>query len=106
MSRLEDDACIEKARQILKKRVRRNTVLDSPSKSKDYFIMESANLEHEVFSVVFLDSQHRVLSIDQMFKGTIDGAAVYPREIVKASLRHNAAAVVFCHNHPSGVSYN
>ena len=65
--------------------------------------MEMASLEHEVFSVVFLDSQHRVLGIDQMFRGTVDGASVYPREIVKASLRHNAAAVVFCHNHPSGV---
>lgn len=104
VSREEDDAVIEKARQILARRVRRNTVLDSPSKSRDYFMMALAHFEHEVFQVLFLDSQHRIIANEQMFRGTINGAAVYPREVVKACIRHNCAAVVFAHNHPSGVN--
>ena len=60
--------------------------------------------EHEVFVVLFLDNRHRLIEIEEMFRGTIDGAQVHVREVVKAALRHNAAAVVFCHNHPSGVA--
>jgi DNA repair protein RadC len=60
--------------------------------------------EREVFAVLFLDSQHRLIEYQELFFGTIDAAAVYPREVVKAALDHNAAAVIFSHNHPSGVS--
>jgi DNA repair protein RadC len=103
VSREEDDAVIEKARQILKRRVRRSAVLDSPNKSRDYFCLEVGDFEHEVFCVLFLDTQNRIIANEKMFRGTIDGASVYPREIVKACLRHNSSAVIFCHNHPSGV---
>lgn len=73
-------------------------------KVKDYFMCRLHNLEHEEFHVMYLDSQHRMISCDMEFKGTIDGASVYPREIVKSALKHNAAAVILCHNHPSGIS--
>jgi DNA repair protein RadC len=63
-----------------------------------------AGKEHECFVVLFLDSQHRLIVVEELFRGTIDGAAVYPREVVKAALRHNAAALVLSHNHPSGVA--
>lgn len=63
-----------------------------------------AALEHEVFAVLFLDNQHRLISFDPMFRGTIDAASVYPREVAKAALLHNAAAVIFTHNHPSGTA--
>lgn len=65
--------------------------------------MEYSDHEHEVFNVVYLDSQHMVLANEEMFRGTIDGSAIYPREIVKACIRHNAGAVIFHHPHPSGV---
>ena len=57
-----------------------------------------------MFACLFLDNQHRVIHLDQLFRGTIDGASVYPREVVKKALHHNAAAVIFAHNHPSGIS--
>jgi len=65
--------------------------------------MEYCEHEHEVFNVVFLDSQHSIIANEEIFRGTIDGAAIYPREIVKACIQHNAAAVIFHHPHPSGV---
>ena len=104
MSRDSDDAVIDQARKILKRRIRRRAVLSSPSQVREYFAMEYCNQEHEVFNVVYLDSQHTILANEEMFRGTIDGAAIYPREIVKACLRHNAAAVIFHHPHPSGVA--
>ena len=66
--------------------------------------LKLAGLEHESFAILFLDNQHRVIGFTEMFRGTIDGAAVYPREVIKAALEHNAAALVFAHNHPSGVA--
>jgi DNA repair protein RadC len=59
---------------------------------------------HEVFACIYLDNQHRVLAFDELFRGTIDGASVYPREVVKAALKRNAAALILAHNHPSGVA--
>ena len=59
---------------------------------------------HEIFAVLFLDQRHRVIKFEEMFQGTIDGANVYPREVVKKALHHNAAAVILAHNHPSGVA--
>ncbi|MCL4169188.1 UNVERIFIED_CONTAM: hypothetical protein GTU68_063365, partial [Idotea baltica] len=75
---------------------------NNPSQVKVFCQLQLAALEHEVFGVLFLDSQHRLLVFSEMFRGTIDGAAVYPREVAKACLQVNAAAVVFTHNHPSG----
>jgi len=82
----------------------RGEVLGSPEDTKRYLVLEMCRLDHEVFSCIFLDSKHRVLGFDRLFTGTIDGAAVYPREVVKKALQYNAAAVILAHNHPSGVS--
>ena len=100
-----DDAIIEAALKILKFRIPYNSdapSLTSPQDSKDYVKLKLATYEHEVFACLFLDQRHRVICFEEMFKGTIDGANVYPREVVKATLKHNAAAVIFAHNHPSG----
>ena len=100
-----DDTIIQNAIQILESRIQLpSDYLTSPDNTRRFLRLKLSNLEHEVFAVLFLDSQHGVIKYKEMFTGTIDGAAVYPREVVKASLRHNAAAVIFAHNHPSGVS--
>ena len=94
---------VEMSKALLAKRFQRNTTLSSPADSKDYLVSQLAELEHEVFAVLFLDNRHRVICFDEMFTGTIDGASVHPREVVKRALRHNAAAVILAHNHPSGI---
>ena len=76
--------------------------LTSPAKSFGFLQAKLALMEHEVFGCLFLNSQHQVLAYEDLFKGTIDAASVYPREVVKRVLHHNAAAVILCHNHPSG----
>jgi DNA repair protein RadC len=78
--------------------------LTSPQTVKDYLRIRLADLPHEVFLVLFLDSQHRLLAADELFRGTLAQTSVYPREVVKAALARNAAAVIFAHNHPSGVA--
>ena len=78
--------------------------LTSPSLGRAYLKLALGHYEHEVFACVFLTSQHRVLACEEMFHGTIDSADVHPREVVKRALHHNAAAVIFAHNHPSGSS--
>ena len=85
-------------------RVRRGTSLSSPKATRDYLALKLGNLEHEVFSVLFLDKRHRLISYKEMFRGTIDGASVHPREVVKEALKQNAAAVILAHPHPSGVA--
>jgi len=81
----------------------RPDTLSTPKAVRRFLQVKLANREHEVFSVVFLDSQHRVICYEEMFRGTIDAATVYPREIVKRCLQLNTAAVIFSHSHPSGV---
>ncbi len=85
-------------------RVRRGTSLASPKATRDYLALKLGNLEHEVFAVLFLDKRHRLISYKEMFRGTIDGATVHPREVVKEALKQNAAAVILAHPHPSGVA--
>jgi DNA repair protein RadC len=85
-------------------RVRRGTTLGSAKATRDYLALKLGNLEHEVFAVLFLDKRHRLISYQEMFRGTIDGATVHPREVVKEALRQNAAAVILAHPHPSGVA--
>jgi len=92
---------IELATSIMEGRVI-GEALTSPEDTKRFLSLKIGHLEHEVFCCLFLDNRHRVISFDHMFNGTIDGASVYPREVVKAALKHNAAAVIFTHNHPSG----
>jgi DNA repair protein RadC len=101
---MTDDEIIQEAQKILRRRVRRNTVLSCPQSVREYFQMQLSGLSYEVFCVVFLDSQHRILHFEELFTGTLDGASVYPRRVVEEALNHRAAALIFCHNHPSGVS--
>ena len=79
-------------------------VLANPQATRDFLRMRLRDLPHEVFCCVFLDNRHRVLAFEELFRGTIDGATVHTREVVKRALAHNAAAVIVSHNHPSGVA--
>lgn len=97
-------AVLEMARRHLLAQLSSPEALNSPSAAGDYLRARIGHLPHEVFAVLFLDSQHRLLAVEELARGTVDGAAVYPREVVKAALRHNAAAVLLAHNHPSGVA--
>jgi DNA repair protein RadC len=92
------------ARRILARRVRRGTKLDSPAATRDFLCVKLGALEHEVFTLLLLDNRHRLIECLELFRGTIDGASVFPREVVKEALRHNAAAVILAHAHPSGIS--
>lgn len=82
----------------------RGKLLTNPKETKRYLVLEMCRLEQEVFSCIFLDNKHRVLGFDRLFTGTIDSAAVYPREVVKKALQYNTTAVILAHNHPSGVA--
>ncbi len=93
---------ITQALELLACEVREAEVLTSPDVVKDYLRLLLADRPHEVFAVVFLDSQHRVLVTVEMFRGTQTQTSVYPREVVIECLNRNAAAVILCHNHPSG----
>jgi DNA repair protein RadC len=97
-------AGVEIARRLLVEEARSQNVLTSPEAVRDYLRLSLNELPHETFVVMFLDSQHRLIAADEMFRGTLAQTSVYPREIVKAALAHNAAAVIFAHNHPSGVA--
>ena len=97
-----NDQILAAARQVIDQKIPRGTLFTSPAMVKDYLRTKLAGFEHEVFAVLFLDSQHGLIQYAEMFRGTLHEAAVYPREIVKAALRLNAAAVIFSHNHPSG----
>ncbi|HGW4115848.1 TPA: DNA repair protein RadC [Serratia marcescens] len=96
------DQILEAARQAIEHKMQRGASFTSPSAVKDYLSAKLAGYEHEVFAVLFMDTRHRLIEYAEMFHGTIDGASVYPREVVKEALRHNAAAVIVSHNHPSG----
>lgn len=98
------DEILEAARAILARQVRRGTALSNPRTTRDFLKLRLAGHDHEVFAVLFLDNRHRVIEFVPLFRGTIDGASVYPREVVKEALRRNAAAVILAHNHPSGVA--
>jgi DNA repair protein RadC len=90
------------ARRLLANRVRRGATMSSPQAVKDHLRLELGVLEHEVFCVLFLDAQHRIIALKQLFRGTVSQTSVYPREVVKEALSVNAAAVILAHNHPSG----
>ena len=97
-------AVLEMARRHLKEILRREGALTSPDLTRDYLTSHLRGHGHEVFACLFLDNQHRIIEFVELFQGTIDGANVYPREVVKKALAFNAAAVIFAHNHPSGVA--
>lgn len=91
------------AEQIREARFHRDRVLTDPRAANDFLVAKLGMLEHEVFAAIFLDNRHGVISFEILFTGSLSGASVYPREVVKQALKHNAAAVIFAHNHPSGV---
>ena len=91
------------AHKALAHRVRRGASLDSPRLVRDYLAARLGHLEHEIFGVILLNQRHKVIKCVELFRGTIDGASVYPREVVKLALQEGAAACVLFHNHPSGV---
>lgn len=97
-------AVLELSRRSLGQELRSRSALTSPQSVRDYLRLALGSREHEVFIVIYLDAQHRVLSSEELFRGTLTQTSVYPREIVKAALKANAAAVIFAHNHPSGVA--
>ncbi|MFL0797316.1 MAG: DNA repair protein RadC [Cellvibrionaceae bacterium] len=97
-----DEQILYWAKSILGTRLKRSNYLTSPDTTRDFLKVCMGNLEREVFSVILLDSQHGILAFEELFQGTVDAAAVYPREIVKAALAKNASAVILSHNHPSG----
>ena len=97
-------AVLEMAKRHFKEILDRGSALTSPEITKAYLSAHLRGYAYEVFACLFLDNQHRVIKFAELFKGTIDGASVYPREVVKQALDHNAAAVIFAHNHPSGIT--
>lgn len=90
--------------RMLQEDIQRGDALSSPGAVRDYLKLLLTHREHEVFITIFLDAQHRVIASEEMFRGTLTQTSVYPREVVKAALRLNAAAVIFAHNHPSGIA--
>lgn len=97
-------AVMEIARRALAQPLADAPVFDAPAKLKDYVALHLGGLQREVFAVVFLDNQHRLVALEQMFQGTINQTGVHPREIVRRAIELNAAAVVLAHNHPSGLA--
>lgn len=96
-------AVLEMAKRHFREPLERGKTLASAQKTRDFLKSELRDNPHEVFACLFLDSQHQVIKFDELFHGTINGTSIYPREVVKKALGLNAAAVIFAHNHPSGV---
>lgn len=96
-------AVLEMARRHLAEQLRRDSALESPQAVRDFLKSRLRHEAHEVFACLFLDSRHRALAFEVLFHGSIDGASVYPRQVVKRALAHNAAAMILAHNHPSGI---
>ncbi len=97
-------AVLEMSRRHLREELERGDALTSPDLTRRFLAARLRAYPHEVFGCLFLDNQHRVLRWEELFRGTIDGASIYPREVVKLALSCNASAVIFAHNHPSGVA--
>jgi DNA repair protein RadC len=97
-------AVLEMAKRHFNEILQRGDALTSPEITRAYLSAQLRGYSYEVSACLFLDNQHRVIKLEELFRGTIDSASVYPREVVKKVLHHNAAAVIFAHNHPSGIS--
>jgi DNA repair protein RadC len=102
--RAQFQAALELARRSIGERLSAGAALTSPGGVRDYLKLTLGGREHEVFVCIFLDAQHRVVKSEELFRGTLTQTSVYPREVVKAALAANAAAIIFAHNHPSGVA--
>jgi DNA repair protein RadC len=97
-------AAVEMTRRALKEKIVKGDALNSPAAVREYLRLQLQALPHEVFVALFLDAQNRVIEFEELFRGTLTQTSVYPREIVKRALHYNAGAVIFAHNHPSGVA--
>lgn len=97
-------AAVELARRHYRELMMTGSALSNPRATREFLRMQLRDLPHEVFCCVFLDNRHRVIAFEELFRGTIDGASVHPREVVKRALAKNAAAVILAHNHPSGIA--
>ncbi len=97
-------AIFEMSRRALSEQLQQRDVFESPAQVRDYLQLKLAHLSYEVFMVLFLDVQNRLIAAEEMFAGSLMQTSVHPREIVKRALHHNAAAVIFAHNHPTGVA--
>jgi DNA repair protein RadC len=96
---------LDRAQALIAQRFRSGAlVLSAPNRTREFLRLKLGALEHEVFAVLFLDKRHRLIEYVELFRGTIDSASVHPREVVKEALARNAAALIFCHCHPSGQS--
>lgn len=100
----ELQAAVELSRRQLAETLRAGPSLASPGATREFLMARLRDLEHEVFCCLYLDNRHRLIEFEQLFRGTIDGASVYPREVVKQALQWNSAAVIIAHNHPSGIA--
>ncbi len=97
-------AGLEMARRHLGEGPERGKPLSDPTATRKYLRARLRDMPYEVFACLYLDNRHRVIAFEELFRGTIDGASVHPREVVRSALKHNAAALIFAHNHPSGVA--
>ncbi|MCU7906495.1 MAG: DNA repair protein RadC [Candidatus Thiodiazotropha sp. (ex Epidulcina cf. delphinae)] len=97
-------AVLEMSRRYLQEQLQLTDSLTSPQQTRYYLQAKLRHYPHEVFSCLFLDNRHRIIRYEELFRGTIDGASVHPREVVKRALQHNAAALILAHNHPSGMT--
>jgi DNA repair protein RadC len=97
-------ATLEMGRRHLGEALERGKPLSDPAATRKYLRAKLRDVPHEVFACLYLDNRHRVIAFEELFRGTIDGTSVHPREVVRAALKHNAAALIFAHNHPSGVA--
>jgi DNA repair protein RadC len=96
-------AAMELARRHLREPLRLSSVLTAPEATRKFLVAQLRDRPYEVFCCLFLDNRHRLLAFEEIFRGTIDGASVHPREVIRQALQHNAASVIVAHNHPSGV---
>lgn len=99
-----EDRLIQRALRVLEQRMTYGPVMQSPADPRRYLSLHFAGAQREIFACLFLDTRHRVIEFEELFRGTIDGASVHPREVVRRALAHNAAAVILAHNHPSGIA--
>ena len=104
LSEPEAESLVELALQVLEARNRKGQALGSPTETQAYLRLRLAERPNEVFACLYLDTRHRVLALEELFQGTIDGASVHPREVVRRALECRAGAVILVHNHPSGIA--
>ena len=97
-------AIFEMSRRALSEQLQSRDVLNSPQAVRDYLVLKLGNLTKEVFLILFLDTQNRLIASEDMFSGSLKETSVYPREVIKRALHHNAASVIFAHNHPTGIA--